>query len=351
MFLNITIVVSSLNPDDKLLKVIDGLIQKGFDDIIVVNDGSDKENEHYFEEIKKYSQCTILKHSKNLGKGRALKTAFNHFLDKSKESLGVITVDGDGQHDTNDIVKCAKALEKYKDKLILGVRNFNSKNIPARSKLGNNITTFAFKFLCGVSITDTQTGLRGIPKDFVREIVDLSGERFDYETNMLLETKRKNIKIQEVPIKTIYLDENSSSHFNPLTDSLSIYKVIGTFIWSSIVAMLCDFSLFAILKWIFQSMPLRRSIFIATVGARIISSLINFLINKNVVFVSKRKTKVLICKYYLLCIIQMLLSYMFVYLLAYYWNFNAVIAKLIVDFILFLISFKVQLNWVFKNED
>lgn len=349
--MKISIIVPSLNPDDKLLSVIEGLVSAGFENIIVVNDGSDEDKEHYFKTIEKYKCCTVLKHNQNLGKGRALKTAFNYFLNNLTNHIGVVTVDGDGQHELSDIVKCAKALEKNKNNLILGVRNFNIKNVPPRSKLGNKITSFAFKSLCGVSVSDTQTGLRAIPVEFIREIIGLSGERFDYETNMLLETKRKNIKIKEIPIKTVYLNENEGSHFNPLIDSLSIYKVIGTFVWSSMASMICDFTMFAILQWIFKALPLKVNLFIATFGARFISSLFNFTINRKIVFPTQNKTKILILKYYFLCIIQVALSYLFVYLLANYLQLNSVLAKIIVDFILFLVSFKVQLNWVFKSKE
>jgi len=349
--LKVSVIVPSLNPDDKLLKVVEDLLKVNFNEIIVVNDGSEREKEKYFDIIAKKEKCIVLKHSKNLGKGRALKTAFNYFLNNRKDQIGVVTVDGDGQHDINDVIKCAKALEKEKNKLILGVRNFNAKNVPPRSKFGNKMTSFAFKSLCGVNISDTQTGLRGVPLKFIEEIINLSGERFDYETNMLLETKRKNIGIKEVPIKTLYLDENTSSHFNPLTDSLSIYKVIGAFVWSSIASMVCDFSLFTLLSFLFNSLPLKVNLFIATFGARLVSSLFNFFINKKVVFSNDGSIKIVMIKYYTLCIIQVSLSYLFVYLLSSYLNFNSLLAKIIVDFILFLVSFKLQLGWVFKNTE
>lgn len=345
--LKVTAIVPSLNPDEKFLKVINNLVSAGFDRIIVVNDGSAHDKKHFFDAAEKNGVCTVLTHNKNLGKGRALKTAFNHFLNSNSDHTGVVTVDGDGQHLVSDVVKCVKCLNAYPGNLILGVRNFNSIDTPMRSKFGNKITSFAFQSLCGLSISDTQTGLRAIPARFVRQILDLPGERFDYETNMLLETKRKNIPVKEVKIETVYIDENRSSHFNPLTDSLSIYRVIGKFIWSSIASMLCDFSLFMILTYLFSYLPLSTNLLIATIGARIVSSLLNFIINRKIVFSSQGHMRPTLIKYYSLCIIQISLSYLGVYTLKTI-GINIALSKIITDSILFLCSFRLQLGWVFK---
>ena len=250
---------------------------------------------------------------------------------------------------TKDIIKCVENFEENSDKLILGVRNFKLKNIPARSSFGNKLTSFAFKNLCGVDVSDTQTGLRVIPKRFLKEIIDLPGERFEYETNMLLETKNKGIKISEVPIETVYISENETSHFNPLLDSFVIYKTIGKFLFSSTSAMICDFLLFTFLHLLLKNLPLQINLFIAIFGARVVSSLLNFIVNKKIVFNSKENTQKTLIKYYILAVFQVSMSYLFVYLFTRYLGFNSIVAKVVVDFTLFLLSFNIQLKWVFAE--
>ena len=85
---------------------------------------------------------------------------------------------------------------------------------------------FVFKLLYGTSITDTQTGLRGFPNSIIPLMVDIDGERFEYETKMLIEVIDHKVPIDEVTIETIYFDNNAETHFNPIKDSIRIYKVI-----------------------------------------------------------------------------------------------------------------------------
>ena len=104
---NISVVLPSLDPDEKLGNTISGLLEQGFTDIILVNDGSKPENLHYFEEAARDSRIQLLHHEINKGKGAALKTAFNWFLQNRPEGTVVVTVDGDGQHHPEDTKACA----------------------------------------------------------------------------------------------------------------------------------------------------------------------------------------------------------------------------------------------------
>ncbi len=312
----------------------------------MVNDGSTKEYDKYFEQIK--SKVIVLKHAVNLGKGRALKTGFNEYLKKFENKAGVITVDSDGQHKVNDIKKVSKKLVELGDTLILGSRNFDDKNVPFKSKYGNKITRAIFSFLTGVKVKDTQTGLRGIPTKYIKTLMNIPGERFEYEMNMLMYTKNDNINIEEEEIETVYIQENKSSHFNPLTDSLRIYLIFLKYIFASAISFVIDISLYKLFFNIFINTMVTYAITIATVLARIISSFINYKINKNTVF--KSSTKSSIIKYYILCIIQMFIS---AGLVSYIFNLigqnGEVIIKIIVDIILFFINFKIQKEWVFKK--
>lgn len=356
---NIAIVIPSLNPDEKLLEVVWSVLSKGFKTIIVVNDGSSSEYDKYFEHIKKHKECVVLRHYKNLGKGRALKTAFNYFLNTYPEHIGLITVDADNQHHIDDIVNCAKALEtnflsSNKDNLILGCRDFDLENVPKKSKLGNKITRFVFKILCGIKISDTQTGLRAIPIGLVKEFLDIDGERYEYETNMLIEAKQKKFKFQELKIQTIYIEDNKSSHFNPVKDSIKIYLLIFRHLFKfSIVgafSTIIDLGLFSLFMFLFNNLSPKEKIFWSTLIARIFSSLFNYFSNSKVVFNNTADKKVTMTKYYILAVLQMSLSYFAVLslsnsLLIIY----TTIVKVLVDFVLFLLSFQIQREWVFKK--
>lgn len=343
----VVILIPSLNPDERLTKLVKDLLVNGFKDIIVVNDGSSEEYNKYFKTIEQ--NVIVLRHMVNLGKGRALKTGFNEYLGRFKEKCGIITVDSDGQHKIEDITKVAKALVENKESLILGSRNFNLKNVPFRSKYGNKITRCIFKFLTGLNVSDTQTGLRGIPTRYISILMNIPGERFEFEMNMLMEAKENNIDITEERIETVYIQENKSSHFNPLKDSLKIYVIFLKYIFSSIISFIVDIVIYKIIFNGIINYIADYAIIISTVVARIISSLVNYSVNKNTVFKSSGNKSII--KYYILCFIQMIISAVSVTCI---YNLLGqkyeVLIKLIVDTIIFLINFKVQKEWVFRKE-
>lgn len=346
----ICVIIPTLNPDQNILIIIELLIDRGFQTILVINDGSKSECDICFDKIKQYPQCTVIRHFRNLGKGRALKTAFNYYLTTFPHLKGVVTVDADNQHHIDDIVRCAEHLLSHPEALVLGVRNFKNSNVPMRNRLGNLITIWFFRVLCGIKVSDTQTGLRAISNPLISQFLDLSGERFEYETNMLIETKRKMIPIEEVSIQTIYIEENNSSHFNPLMDSIRIYLLIFKYLSASIVSFLIDLSVFSVFMVIFSSYTLEVKIFISTAIARALSSLVNYSINRNLVFQATNTISNSIKKYYSLAVVQMLLSMGGVYVLTLWLGINSTVLKAIVDFILFFISFQIQREWVFTKK-
>ena len=221
----VSVVLPSLDPDEKLTTVINGLLEYGFTDIILVNDGSKPENLHYFTEAAEHPQVQLIHHPCNLGKGTALKTAFRWFLENRPEHLGLVTVDGDNQHHPEDTLRCSENMLQT-GHLTLGVRDFTQPDVPFRSRNGNKITSLVFKAFVGMTISDTQTGLRALTRSALETLVDVYGDRFEYETNMLLAFKDNAIVFDEVKIRTVYIEENKSSHFRTFTDSWRIYKLI-----------------------------------------------------------------------------------------------------------------------------
>ena len=350
--MKISVILPSLNPDEKLMQVVTSLVSDGFDDIIIVNDGSDGDHMQPFKDAEALEQVTILTHEVNKGKGRALKTAFEYCIANRQDIDGVVTVDGDNQHKVNDIRACCDAMVKSGN-VILGCRDFSGSNVPPKSKIGNNITRFVFRFACGIKISDTQTGLRAIPASYLDFMSKIKGERFEYETQMLLEMNKAGIRFDEVTIETVYIEENASTHFHPIRDSVKIYGVILKFILSSILSFCIDYVLFLVLELIIGSyFEHWVKILIATAGARLISSLFNFLMNHKTVFKAEVSIKQSMPKYYLLCIVQAGLSYGLVNglstLLATK-DFITSLIKIVVDICLFLASFQIQRRWVFAK--
>lgn len=304
----ICIVIPSFNPNQKLLELLESLTQNGYNNIILVNDGSTVGDIDIFQIARDKYQCHLLQHYVNQGKGRALKAAFNYFMEYFPDKAGVITVDSDGQHQVKDVDVCAESLLENPGKLTLGCRDFDRKNVPFRSKFGNILTRNVFSTLCGIKISDTQTGLRAIPIDLIPIFLSTKGERFEYEMNMLIDCKQHHIEFKEVPIQTIYFEKNTSSHFNPILDSVRIYMVFLKFIASSFSSFLIDIILFIALTFLLKGAIPRSYILVATILARIISSAFNYLNNKRYVFKSLWKSRFTLPKYYVLAVVQMLCS-------------------------------------------
>ena len=349
------IVIPALNPGKALIEYVDTLLEHGYSDILVVDDGSRSDCRFIFDEIEKKDGCAILRHDINLGKGRALKDAMTYYLDSKHGTgkyAGIITADSDGQHTVEDVDKVASAFAGSKDSLILGARDFYSGSIPPKSLFGNRCTRVALKLFIGGDVTDTQTGLRGIPDTLIEHYSKLPGDRFEYETVMLIDAIHSGTDIVEVPIRTVYINDNSETHFHPIIDSFKIYKVIlGTFfkyMLSSLSSFLVDYGIFCGMIYALGNSDITRTkaVWISTVTARICSSLFNYTVNKKMVFKSSRGPATL-AMYYALCVIQMSLSAGLVSLIGNT-GFPVQIGKIIVDSVLFLISFRVQKMLIFK---
>jgi glycosyltransferase involved in cell wall biosynthesis len=351
--LKISVVLPSLKPTEKLLDTVAGLIEVGFTDIIIVNDGSPAEYDGIFEKACLYQEVTLLKHAVNMGKGVGLKTAFTYITENRRDIRGVVTADADGQHLPADILKCSQALLDGDDSVILGARDFSKNNVPIKSYLGNTLTAFVFRTGCGIKIHDTQTGLRVIPAVHLPFFLTIKGDRFEYETNMLLEMKAADIPFKEVRIATVYSDNNKGSHFNAFYDAFKIYKLIFKFMISSVISFLLDNGIFYFALLSFRNILDTERILVCTVIARMISSFFNFNLNKKVVFQHREHYRKTMLRYYILCIPQMLISAGLVSMLSVWSKQDnsglLTLMKLGVDALLFIISFNIQRDWVFKR--
>ena len=280
----VTVLIPAYNPDEKLLALLPKLKER-FSRIVLVDDGSVKGRE-IFPQAEKYVE-KILVHERNRGKGAALKTGFAYLGD----STDVITADSDGQHTPEDIAKVAEGLRNHRDGLVLGVRSFSGK-VPLRSRFGNWWTRWFFFLMTGLMIRDTQTGLRGIPAALLPRVAGIPGDRYEYEMAMLADAKNHPSRPLQIPIETVYIDSNATSHFNPLLDTIRIYRSLFQFCISSVLSFLIDNGIFAAVMWVLtaKDTPRRDDVLVALVAARVVSSHFNYFYNRFVVFRRERAT-------------------------------------------------------------
>jgi len=346
----VALIIPAYEPDDKLIKLLDELNTAGIEKLLIVDDGSGKEYKHIFDEAIGHIQCDLFTHAVNLGKGRALKDAFNYCLNRWPDIIGVVTADSDGQHTPEDILATMKALEENPDKLILGVRDFAASDVPARSSFGNRMTSGVFKLLLGIKVSDTQTGLRGIGTEYMKYLMSVSGERYEFETNMLLETRDTRTDILEIPIKTVYIENNATSHFRPLRDSARIYALFLKYIVSSSVSCVVDLVLFSLLCGILRDGTLGNNyLIVATALARVVSAIVNYFINLKVVFASGVSVKKSAWKYALLAVIQLCASAFLVRVIYPFFGGAELLVKIPVDLVLFVVNYVVQREVVYRD--
>ncbi len=359
---NCCVLIPSLSPDQRLPDYVRDLLESGFGGVVVVNDGSKKEYDPFFEACAAMDGCTVIGYEVNHGKGYALRYGIRHIYENTSFE-GIITADSDGQHTPVDTAKMAAEMDG--EHLWLGSRDFTSANtnIPKRSRVGNRITSFVFKLFYGQYLPDTQTGLRAFPRSLCPFMLEVTGDRFEYEMNVLIRCSEKKIKMLVVPIDTIYLEENKSSHFNPLKDSWRIYKLIlGNFLMFIAASLSCwalDQGIYALVRYVimpqqekvrFLLWDITAGIIVGYIVARIISSLVNFAINKNAVFKIK-ESKGALLRYFLLAACCLAISTLVTGILSTYVGSGVDwLIKLVVDLIMFMINYRVQKVWVFRTD-
>ncbi|WP_304053739.1 bifunctional glycosyltransferase family 2/GtrA family protein [Levilactobacillus namurensis] len=356
--LNFGILIPALDPDAQLLELVRQLLaqQPALASIVVVDDGSDAKHQPIFEQLQHLddSRVHLLRHAQNQGKGAALKTGFRYYLQQTNlpALAGIATMDADGQHTVAALEKCLHLATQRPDDLIIGARQFTG-DIPWRSRFGNILTDNLVRVLTHQTISDTQTGLRVIPWTYLTTALTFPGERFEFEFDMLLEAKKHHVTISEQPIPTIYLDGNASSHFRVVRDSLAIYARFFKFAASGLASFVIDIGLFSLFMLLLGQQQSLAVIMGATVLARLASAVVNYQINRHVVFENAGERT--LWKYGLLLVLQTLasgyLTHGLTELLSIVWQsaLTPTVAKLVGDFCLFLLSYYLQKNFIFKR--
>ena len=342
----ITLVIPAFEPGIGLVDIVKHLTQYPFHLIVVIDDGSGPDFQAIFAAVQAMPSVTLLTHDVNCGKGAALKNAFRYIVKHDAEQTRcIITLDSDGQHGEQDILAIARRAQSDGDKLIMGVRAF-ADDVPLRSRFGNLLTRRVMRLVSQVDLADTQTGLRCLPLEFARATLAIEANRYEFELECILLAKSKKVPILQHPIQTIYIDDNASSHFRPIIDSLRIYLVFIRYVMVSISSFLLDISLFSILYY------LSGQIILSTYAARLVSGTFNFYFNKHAVFRSHDQRRYLreSYGYIALAILIATLSGTAVNWLTVATGWHAPLVKILVDTQLFVLSFFVQRFLIFNQK-
>lgn len=352
----IAAIIPVYNPEPGLLSLCKSL-RTYFATVIVVDDGS-------VEDLSRFDllppDVRFLRHDLNRGKGAAIKTALG-FVNAMPEIKGVVLVDGDGQHLPKDVVAVVERMIETNN-VTLGVRNFSSRDIPFRSRFGNKMTVIIMRLLLGQRLTDTQTGLRALPRRLLSDLMALSGQRYEYEMQMLGHLASHGEIIEQVPIATVYIDSNRSSHFRPLRDSAVIYASllrqafsrVFRFMCSSVAAFIADNTVFSVMIYIIGERMSDRSaaIFVSLATARVTSALLNFWCNKKYVFNSGLSARFSLPRYATLAVAIASLSWLGTTVVSNALSLRGLpitLAKIVVEGVLFILSYKLQSKWVFAS--
>lgn len=299
-----------------------------------MNDGSNSNYDTIFKEVARYAH--IISYLENKGKGYALKTGLK-YIQANYTAQTVITMDSDGQHRLDDALNIATYVKE--NTIVLGSRKVN-KNTPLRSTIGNTITRGVYQLITHEPVYDTQTGLRSFSTSLIPFLLSIEGDRFEYEMNVLLACPSKNIEIKEIPITSIYFENNKHSHFHTIKDSLLVYQKIIKFGGSSFLCFLLDYFL------CLSIFTFTKNTIVANIGARIISATTNYKLNKYFVFKSQNKGFI---KYVLLASGILLLNTALLYFFVNIMGINIYISKIVVEIVLFIMSFLIQNKFIFQG--
>jgi len=307
---------------------------------VVVDDGNGPECADVFERLASLANVTVLHHAANLGQGAALKTGFNYALVNYPGAIGIVAADADGQHAPADIVGVARVLLEHPRNIVLGARQFGP-DVPLRSRFGNVLTRHIFRVFTGRQVSDTQTGLRGWPREACLRNLRLDMNGFDFQLECLL---RAEAPMREIPIQTIYLDGNRSSHFNPIRDSMRIYFLFLRYCGSSLFAAAVDSAVF------YPLLFLTGNIALSQFAGRAVAGLANFPVVRNLVLKSGSSVPLALAKYVALLAGSGLISYGMIQLFHSQFGLPVAVAKIVAELLLFIANFVIQRDLIFTRK-
>ncbi|WP_314506739.1 glycosyltransferase [uncultured Rothia sp.] len=348
------ILIPAYKPDQSLVRLAHALkAQDASAEILVIDDGSGSTYAPIFAELH-LDGAIVQTHPVNRGKGAALRTGIA-WAKANRPGEILVTADADGQHLPQDIFRAGVRAESLaasgQRAIVLGVRTLpdpdageEGTRVPLRSKVGNSVTVGFFALATGKHVADTQTGLRAFTPQILDWLLQIPGDK--YEFSMLLRATRAEMELVQVPIVKVYEPGNPTSHFRPLQDSARIYAPLLLFLASSFVTgFLVDaLALFALVA---LGVPLLG----AVVGARVISALTNFTVNRIIMHDggSMPSTFSSLVRYATLAVCILAANAALMEALTGL-GASLLVAKILTELILIPVSFAVQRRWVFADK-
>ena len=318
--------IPAFEPGLKLVNTARELYETGFK-VVIVNDGSGSRYHTVFEEAAAYG--AVLSCRKNRGKGAVLKDGLRYIRQRYQPPYTVVTVDADGQHKTADAARCCQEAEKRPEALILGSRRDDEGQVrvPLRSRFGNALTRQVFRIRAGVPVYDTQTGLRAFSDGLVPTLLNITGDRYEYEMNMLL----------------VFADQK-----RPIVEIPDIVK----FALSSLIGFLTDYGAYTALVTMvgWMGAPTVLALTVSNILARVLSATVNFTINRKYVFRSKEKAAVSAFQYAILAAAILAGNTVLLNILVEGAGISRYLAKLVTELTFFTLSWIVQKWIIFRDK-
>jgi putative flippase GtrA len=338
----IVFLIPSYQPTETLCGLLAELRRASSSHVVVVDDGSGADYAPVFRKAMQVAGTTLLTNAVNLGKGAALKFGMNHILVHYPDCVGVVTADADGQHAVADILGVADELKTNPKNVILGARRFDTA-VPLRSRFGNTVSRYIYRFLIGLNLGDTQTGLRGIPRRLMELCLNIRANRYEFETEQLVIIQASRIPVREIPIETIYIDSNRGSHFRPLRDSARIYFTLLRYSVASVATEMVDLAVFA------TAMAASDNLLFANAVGRLVALWVQFMLLQNFVFRSRGGTRTLML-YLGLVVVSGVISTALQLQIANIIPFP-VVAKVLAEVLVFVFNFLFLRDFVFGRSD
>lgn len=345
-------VIPSYMPDEKLGQTVAGCLRVcgSIQRLVVVDDGSGPEYAEVFERIAAADERVEVLHlGVNSGMGGALKAGMQHAMHKYPDATGFAVFDADGQHHPEDVCRVVDRFLENPDAFVIGVREYRDPaiEIPFRSRFGNRVTEIVFRLCTGVRLSDTQSGLRCYPRKIAAMCTQIEKNRYEFQLEALI-LAVENAACVQVPIRTIYEENNRRSHFRPVLDSLRIYLVFVRFIASSLISFAVDYVVFAVAYLVLERL-VPRPILCSLIVSRACSCSVNFIINKFSVFRMRGRSAMEALSFVVLAVLLFALSYFGIWLMREWMGVSPLIAKILVETALFAASFAVQRFYVFAR--
>lgn len=337
--------IPAYEPADTLISLVESLAHAEFF-VLVVDDGSGPAYARIFSALE--PGAIVLSYQRNQGKGHALKVGFDYLSKHFPPESIVVTLDGDGQHTVFDAERVAAAAATQPGALTLGVRSFGP-GTPARSKFGNTVTRLVYRLSTGQRVSDTQTGLRACGGVLLPAFLNVPGERYEYEMNVLMACPRQGIPFQEVNIETIYLNGNRGSHFKAFRDSFRVYGKLLKFAASSLTCFAVDYTLYSLLVTLLAGLGSAVYVPLSNIAARVVSAGVNFTLNRRFVFQSEESALKAGAQYFALAGCILACNTVLLSVLVNTLGINPLAAKLVTEVTFFSLSFLFQRFVIFRG--